>query len=475
MLWPGSSPCQLRQHSQETGCSLESFLSKVWHTLWFRITAAFLLVAIVGIVVVAALANRATEAGFRAYLSEDQAGNWNELQRELTRFYEERGNWNGVNTVLVAAQPGRGQGGTSLVLLDEFGESAAIAGGQRNRPASLEDSDLQLAIEGNGRNVGTLLIRAPGGQGNRAGEQYLENVNQAIWLGGLVAVLMALLLGVLLARRLTQPLRQLTTASQTLAAGKLGKQVDIQNQGEVGELAVGFNQMSAALAQAEQQRQQMLADIAHELRTPLSITRSHIEAMLDGVFDMTPDNLALIHEETLLLGRLVEDLRTLSLAEAGQLSLNLGEVDLTELTAQAAAAFEPLAEAEGVVLTAVLPPHPTLITADSDRIQQVLGNLIANALRHITKDNATPTVTITLTNNDNNTQLRITDNGPGLTPTAQAHVFDRFWREDSARNRKNGGSGLGLAICRAIVEAHNGRISLESTPGLGATFIINLT
>jgi len=451
-------------------------LSKVWHTLWFRITAAFLLVAVVGIVVVAVLANRATEAGFRAYLSEDQAESWDELQRDLTRFYEERGNWNGVNAILTAAQPGRGQGGTSLVLLDEFGESIGIAGGQRNRPASLADSDLQLAIEVNGRSVGTLLIRAPGGQGNRAGEQYLANVNQAIWLGGLVAVVMALLLGVLLARRLTQPLRQLTTASQNLAAGELGKQVEINNQGEVGELASGFNQMSTALAQAKQQRQQMLADIAHELRTPISITRSHIEAMLDGVFDMSPDNLALIHEETLLLGRLVEDLRTLSLAEAGQLSLNLGEIDLKELTAQAVAAFEPLAEAEGVVLTAVLPLQhtPTLITADTNRIQQVLGNLISNALRHVTKDNNTPTVTVTLTNSPNNIQLRIADNGPGLTPTAQAHVFDRFWREDSARNRENGGSGLGLAICRAIVEAHNGRISLESTPGAGATFIINL-
>ena len=451
-------------------------MSKIWHTLWFRLTAAFLLVAVVGIVVVAVLANRATTAGFQAFLSQDQADQWTGLQDELARFYEQQGNWNGVNSILISTPQGRGQGGASLVLLDEFGETAATAGGQRNRPASLSDAHVLLPIEVNGRLVGTLLVKEPGGQGNRAGEQYLNNVNQAIWFGGLAAVAVALLLGIWLARRLTQPLRQLTIASQKLAAGELGQQVEIYHQGEVGELASGFNQMSTALAQAEQQRQQMLADIAHELRTPLSITRSHIEAMLDGVFAMTPDNLALIHEETLLLGRLVEDLRTLSLAEAGQLSLNLQETDLTELTAQAVAAFEPLAEAEGVQLTAVfLPQHtPTLITADANRMQQVLGNLISNALRHVTIDNKTAAVTVTLTHNTDAVQLRISDNGPGLSPEAQTRVFDRFWREDSARDRKNGGSGLGLAICRAIVEAHNGRISLESTPGHGTDFIIDL-
>ncbi|MCP5094554.1 MAG: HAMP domain-containing protein [Chloroflexi bacterium] len=454
-------------------------MKKVWHTLWFRITVAFLVVVVVGVGLVAVLANQATVEGFSTYLFEAETDQWNVLQTQLTQFYETAQSWEGVEGVLVAFQPVRGQGGTNMVLLDAAGETVTIAGGQRNRPATFEDATMQLAIEVNGRLVGTLLIRTPGNQGNqgsRAGEQYLAFVNQAIWLGGAAAVITALLLGIWLARRLTLPLRQLTIASEQLAAGELGQQVEVGNQGEVGDLAISFNQMSVALAAAEQQRQQMLADIAHELRTPLSITRSHIEAMLDGVFEMSPDNLALIHEETLLLGRLVEDLRTLSLAEAGQLSLTLTEMDLAELTKQSVAAFEPLAEAEGVQLTAVFPPQhtPTRITADANRMQQVLGNLISNALRHVTKDNDTPTVIVTLTNSDNAIQLRISDNGQGLSPTAQAHVFDRFWREDSARNREGGGSGLGLAICRAIVEAHNGRISLESIPGEGATFIIDL-
>ena len=445
------------------------------HTLWFRLTAAFLLVAVIGVLVVALLANQATAQGFRAYLSQDQAAQWADLQADLADYYARQGSWQGAESLLTAVAPGRGQGGTSLMILDAAGQTAVTAGGQRTRPGTLEDAHVILPIEVNGRTVGTLLIREPGGQGERAGEQYLADVNRAIWLGGLAAVLLALLLGLLLARRLARPLSQLTQASRQMAAGELGQQVAVRPQGEVGQLAASFNQMSAALADAEQQRQQMLADIAHELRTPLSITRGHLEAMLDGVFPTTPDNLALIHEETVLLGRLVEDLRTLSLAEAGQLSLDKAPLDLTELTAQTVAAFEPLAEAEGVRLLSDLPDGPVLITADASRLRQVLGNLLSNALRHVPKgDNDPPQVTVSLVHQNGTVHLSVADNGPGLSPEAQDHVFDRFWRADSARSRDRGGSGLGLAICKAIVVAHNGRIAVESTPGHGAVFTIEL-
>ena len=445
------------------------------HTLWFRLTAAFLLVAVIGVLVVALLANQATTQGFHAYLSQDQAAQWAGLQTDLADYYARQNSWQGAETLLTAVSPGRGQGGTSLVILDAAGNTAVTAGGQRNRSVTVADANVVLPIEVDGRTVGTLLIREPGGQGERAGEQDLADVNQAIWLGGLAAVLLALVLGLLLARRLARPLSQLTQASRKMAAGDLGQHVDVGLQGEVSELAASFNQMSAALADAEQQRQQMLADIAHELRTPLSITRGHLEAMLDGVFPTTPDNLALIHEETVLLGRLVEDLRTLSLAEAGQLSLDKAPLDLTELTAQTVAAFEPLAEAEGVRLLADLPDTAVPLTADASRLRQVLGNLLSNALRHVPKgDNGPPQVTVSLVLQNGTVNLSVADNGPGLSLEAQAHVFDRFWRADSARSRDRGGSGLGLAICKAIVVAHNGRIAVKSTPGHGATFNIEL-
>ena len=446
---------------------------KIRHSLWFKLTAGFLLVATAGVIIVAILANRATAAGFRHYLNQDLGASWSGMQDRLTGYYDQQGNWDSVEPLLIAGGPGRGQGGGSLVLLDEDGQVVAIAGGRRNYPTSAAEADVSLPIVAADQQVGTLLVKQPGGGG--AGEQFLVEVNQAIWWGGLAAVLLALFLGVFLARALTKPLRQLTDATRQVAQGELGRQVNTNASGELGELSTSFNQMSVALETSEQQRQQMLADVAHELRTPLSISRGHIEAMLDGVFELTPDNLAVVHEETLLLGRLVEDLRTLSLAEAGQLALDCVTTDLSDVTAQTAAAFEPLAEAEGVQLATELPQQPVLVTADPNRIRQVLGNLLSNALRHVTDGNTgTPKVTLALSIREDVAHLRVADNGPGLTKEAQQQIFDRFWRADQARSRDKGGSGLGLPICRAIMDAHDGRIWVESTPGLGTTFIIEL-
>ncbi len=450
-------------------------LSSLRHSLWFKLTAAFLLVAAAGIIIVAILANRATTLGFRHFLNQDIAAEWAGLQAQLSGYYERQGNWDDAESLLVAAGPGRGQGGGSLVLLAADEQVVAIAGGRRNYPTTIAEADVSLPVLVAGQRVGTLLVKQPGGAGGGAGEQFLVEVNRAIWWGGLAAVLLALLLGLLLARRLTRPLRQLTEATHKVARGELGQQVNTTGTGEIGELSASFNQMSSALAASEQQRQQMLADVAHELRTPLSISQGHIEAMLDGVFELTPDNLAIVHEETLLLGRLVEDLRTLSLAEAGQLSLNLETVNLAGIAVLTLSAFEPLAEAEGVELAAELPADPVLVAADPGRLRQVLGNLLSNALRHVkTEANESPQVTLSLVKWGTLAQIRVRDNGPGLSAEAQEHVFDRFWRADPARSRDQGGSGLGLAICRAIVAAHHGRIWLESTAGQGATFIIEL-
>jgi signal transduction histidine kinase len=448
-------------------------LTPIRRTLHFKLTAAFLLVALVGVLVVSYLANQATAVGLRRFLDADNTAQWREVQEALTDYYAAQGSWVGVETLLASWQPGRGQGSTGLIVLDVDEQVVAAAGGQRNRPATREDADLSLPLEVNGKPVGTLLIRAPGMGNSRAGEQFLTEVNRAILWGGFVAVLLALFLGLLLAHRLTRPLRQLTQATRQMAAGDLQQQVHITTQDELGELATSFNLMASSLAQAEQQRQQLLADVAHELRTPLSVMRSHLEAMLDGVFALTPENLAVAHEETILLGRLVDDLRTLSLAEAGQLQLNQAKIDLGALVEQTITAFTPLAEAEGVTLTTTTAPNLPPITADPARLRQLLGNLLANALRYARQD-TNPQVQVRITLQPGFVQVDVADNGPGLSPEAQTHVFDRFWRGDGARSRDQGGSGLGLAICRAIVTAHRGRITVNSTPNHGATFSFSL-
>jgi two-component system sensor histidine kinase BaeS len=442
-------------------------------SLWSRLTIAFVFVALIGVLLVALLANRATSIGFQRYLQAGEIDSFDNLQQELAAFYSAQGDWNGVNNVLrdSGVGPQGGGGGYFLRVLDANGEVVGRRGGQAR---SMTEFDVQLPIRVNGTQVGTLLAEPAGGGGGRAAEQYLASVNQAILLSGLVAILVALFLGLLLARRITRPLSQLTTATHDLAAGDLSRQVPVTSQDELGRLANDFNQMARALELSESQRRQLLADTAHDLRTPIAVIRSHLEAMLDGVFPMTPENLAAIHEETLHLSRLVEDVRLLSLAETGQLPLEKKPVDLQELSNQVVSAFAPLAEVDGIVLESDLQEMP-IINADDARLRQVLANLISNAMRFAPQGyQQPPTVSVALKAGSGQAIMTISDNGPGLTAEQQARVFDRFWRSDASRDRQGGNSGLGLAISKSIIEAHGGTISVSAAPDEGATFTISL-
>ena len=440
--------------------------------LWVKLALAFVFVALVGVVLVAILANRATSVGFQQYLQTGETGQLQDLQDNLSAFYAQQGTWEGTNTVLRRSGigPETSGGGYFLRVIDANEQIVGARGGQGR---AMNEFDIELPILVNGQRVGSLLA-TEASQGGHAGEQYLSSVNQAIIYAGIAAIIIALLLGIVLAQRLTRPLRQLTTATQAVAAGDFSQQVAVTSNDEIGDLARDFNQMARTLEISEKQRQQLLADTAHDLRTPISIMRSHLEAMLDGVFPATPENLAIVHEETLHLSRLVDDVRTLSLVETGHLPLNMSPVEITELVQQVVAAFMPLAEADGVQLNTNLTKTDP-IKADAARLHQVLANLIANALRYAPQgEENPPTVSVTVENQSDTVRIGIKDNGPGLTADQQQHVFDRFWRSDSARNRDEGGSGLGLAITQGIVEAHGGSISVASQPGSGTEMIVRL-
>lgn len=461
--------------------------------IWLKLTAAFLLVIAAGIAIVAFLADQATATSFSHFLAQDQAERTAALQAQLADLYARQQNWQGAEALLQAESPGQGQGmmrgGTALWLADASGRVIAAGGGRRGQRPDTVSPDSGLPITVNGQRVGTLVVDEAGSMavmmGGMAAQQFLAEVNRALTWAALVAVALAVGLGLVLSRNLTRPLRQLTQATRALAGGRLEEKVTVNSHDEVGELAHSFNQMAEALAESRRQREQMLADIAHELRTPLSIMRGHLEGMLDNIFPTTPENLTILHEEILLLTRLVEELRTLSLADAGQLPLNRTAVDLREAVNQAAAAFAPLAEAEGIELLIDLPPLDRpgsallIVRADPARLQQVIGNLLANAFRHTAATVAAvsqPTVSLRLAGPTaaGGARVSVSDNGPGLAAEALPHVFDRFWRADTARSRDQGGSGLGLAICKGIVEAHGGRIWADSAPGNGATFTFEL-
>jgi signal transduction histidine kinase len=260
----------------------------------------------------------------------------------------------------------------------------------------------------------------------------------------------------------------LTEATRAVAGGDLGHQVPVRTSDEIGDLAKSFNQMSADLAHSNQLRRQMTADIAHDLRTPLSVILGYSEALADGKLPGTPETYEAMHLQAQHLNRLIDDLRTLSLADAGQLSLLRRPVEPRDLLEHTALAHLPAAESRRIALTVDADDGPPVIV-DPDRLLQVLGNLVSNALRH-TPDGGH--VTLSAIHEDGHVMLRIRDSGPGIPADDLPHIFDRFYRGDQAR-QANGASGLGLAIARSLVEAHGGRLTAENTTG-GALFTIQL-
>ncbi len=456
------------------------------HSLRAKFLVAFILVALVGVGAVALVANRVTQREFTLYVSQGGKMRAQRLAVELADYYAQTGSWDGVEALLgqsssVRGGPGYGRGPSMHPMITEA-ERALIVGidgrivvdsqgalvGQKLGSAELVNG---APIVVGGQTVGTLLISSEDLSGQTAlDQQFLGAVQRAVFLAGLSASIVAIIAAVWLSRHLIAPLRQLTAASEAMAQGDLSQRVQVHSGDEVGELGVAFNKMAGDLQAAELQRQQMTADIAHELRNPLSVIRGNLEAMLDGIYPVDAEHLGPVYEETLLLQRLVQDLRLLSLADAGQLELVRTEVDLGQLLARAAEGAQAAAGDKGIALSVDAPPAPVLVQGDADRLRQVIGNLVGNALRHTP---AGGRIMLSARPAGEQVLVAVSDTGAGIAPEDLPHIFDRFYRADASRMR-TGGSGLGLSIARALVEAHGGRIEVKSKLGQGTVFTIAL-
>jgi len=259
-------------------------------------------------------------------------------------------------------------------------------------------------------------------------------------------------------RGATEPLGDLVEASARVEAGEVGAQVAVRGPREIRALARAFNSMSSRLASDTDQRRRFLADVSHELRTPLTVIQGSVEGMLDGLYPADRAHLERLLSETHQLERLVDDLRTLSLTDAGALELHRDVVDLPALAAEVVAGFEPQAAAEGVTLTTDLEDVPS-ISVDGRRVRQVIGNLLSNAIRHTPGEGR---VTLRVRRIGEAVELEVADTGAGMDPEAASRAFDRFWRSGDTA-----GAGLGLAIVRDLVRAHGGDVALESALGAG--------
>ncbi len=300
---------------------------------------------------------------------------------------------------------------------------------------------------------------------------FLQRTTLAIGLAALAGVLLAVAMGFLLAGGLLKPIRRLTQASQALAHGNLQQQVPVTSKDELGQLTATFNQMSADLVQADQQRKRMTADITHDLSTPLQIISGYIEMLEEGEVTLTPQRIDIIKTEIDHLRRLVSDLSTLTQVEGGGLDLQLQPVRPSALLERIYQAYQPIAARQGVEVTLDVPESTSPILVDEGRMLQVLKNLVDNALRYTPKGGRITLSTVV----SDRIQLRVSDSGSGIDPEDLPYVFDRFYRADKARGANTGKMGLGLAICKALVTALGGEISAESAgKGQGTTIVITL-
>ena len=436
-------------------------------SLFWKLMAAFAVVILVGIGGALLLAGRTTEAEFRRYTrGSDDTGRWEETAADLAGYYATHTGWDGVDTLLRRGY-GRGRaegGGPPLRLADADGRIVADqSGASEGKMASASELEAGLPILVDGRQVGTLL--RPGSEWLTVEQQtFLEQMRGALTTSGGAALVVALVLGALLVRPITRPLRQLADASRAVAAGDLSARVSVRSHDEVGQLAAAFNQMTDDLSRAEEARRQQTADIAHELRTPLTVIQGHLEALADGIFPAEPEHLDPVLEQARLLARLVEDLRTLSLADAGRLALSPVSTDVGAWVAGVVAGFRSVAAERKITLDLDVADGLPSVRMDPVRLAQVLGNLLDNGLRHTP---AGERVAVSVARQNDTLVVSVIDSGPGVPPEHLPHLFERFWRGDSSRSRRTGGSGLGLAIAQQIVEAHGGRIEAENGPAGG--------
>ena len=433
-----------------------------------------MVVGLTGTAILALLAASATAGEFGDFMFSFRRKG---LADQLADYYVTNGSWDGLpqqfsNRLLGGPRPRPAANAPflSFLLVDDAG-SVVVPGhghqiGEMVSAGSLSEA---FPIEVDGESVGMLYMQNGAFDVEPAERAFLGRVNLALAVGAVGGTAAAVVLGVVLARSLIKPLRELTLGARAVAAGALDTQVPIRSSDELGELAAAFNQMNSDLAKARDRRRQLTADIAHELRTPLSIILAQSEGIQDGVLDASEENLSIIREEAQRLERLVEDLRILSLVESGELTLELREYDPAAVMERTAASYQALAREKEIDLEVDAAEGFSEVRIDIDRMGQVLGNLVSNAMRHST---AGGRVVMAVHESNGAIEFQVKDSGPGIDPEDLPHIFERFYRGDKSRRRDGAGSGLGLAIAKSLVEAQGGIIRVESRLGQGTTIVL---
>jgi len=443
----------------------------VIHRLWFRlsITFAVIIVVTVGTIYFFVSQRIAVEVEYYEQISAEYRTK--QIQSSLYIHYWEKQSWEGVQSVVEDASS---VAGTHIILTDANGTVIADSQGKLLGEYYNPDSpDSPIELTWGPVILGRVYISL-----DPEAEPYVapfrrlsESINRFLLLGGSLAIVIALILTFVLSRRMSSPIGVLANAARRLGGGDLSQRVQFRGKGEVGELAQAFNSMAADLEHAEQLRRNLVADVAHELRTPLSNIQGYLEAIRDRVMKPNAATIQSLNEETALLSRLVDELQELSLAEAGELKLVYQAEDIVNVVKQAVTSWHPQVAAKGILLSLDLPDNLPLVNIDRQRVNEVLHNLLENAVAHTHKGG---TINVAAMAQNDWVEVCVSDTGEGIPVEDLPNIFERFYRVDRSRARATGGSGLGLTIAKRLVEAHGGQITVQSELGKGSSFSFTL-
>jgi len=431
-----------------------------------KYTIILIIVSLLGVVSVVVYASYVIENEFSKFLFRQEQ---DQIIENLIEIYATHDGWEGITPQEINALTDKSP--RSFTVLDNDGY-VVIPSSTNKKGVEIPHKELSegIPIEIDGNIVGN-IVSTGGNLRSTLAESFSQAIDQSLIIGGAAAVVISLIVGVVFSFGLSKRIRVLSKAAKSIAQGEFKEKIEVKSKDEISDLAITFNQMSAKLDRMQTVRRQMTADIAHELRTPLSIILGRAETLAEGVLAPTQEVYEVIYSESLRMNRLVEDLRTLSLTDACELKLEKCAVNICSLLYDIINASENQSMEKGITINAHYQNQIPEIQADPDRLKQVFNNLINNAIRHTQKKGE---IFIICERLENNIIIRIKDTGSGIPKEDLPYIFDRFYRGDKARERDSGGSGLGLAIAKSLVEAHHGRINVTSVLGEGTQFMISL-
>jgi len=448
-----------------------------------KITLVLVVISLIGALFTSFYIQNRTQKAFDSYIRDQDLL---VLVDALTNHYLVNGNWENAQAVfqrvypfIMHNNPGENAGGNSpgantpFILTSPTGEIQDTSPGPGSPKSGssipLAVVEKGIPIEVNEEIVGWLVPAPSQRPRNNTQQNFLGTVQDGLIISSIVTLLLALILGGFLIQSFTHPIRKLAGATEKVAGGDLGFQVDIDSKDELGKLASSFNSMSTDLEKADLARKQMTADIAHDLKTPLTIMQGYTEAMSEGKMAGSQEIYQVMHQQAKHLNYLIDDLKTLSLLDSEEFAFQNQNIDPAIILQQVESAFSPLANEKGIQLSLTKDQILPRVNLDPGRLTQILGNLINNALQVLSSGGK---IEVSAIQEGDNLLMKVADNGPGISDDNLPLIFNRSFRADKSRASENGSSGLGLTITKKLVEAQGGSISAESKVGTGTTFLI---